>query len=241
MACADMARGAAIYMETFEADALPAGWTTRSGTPLTPPVSGGFDNTMDALGNAPVSESRRLTFASANYAQNAGIRTTQSQFVGDLLAVPGGVTGFTFDFWADVRPTVVSLRINGAGGLFTVALLPQLNVENQWVNLATTFDYYSTMGWYGAGTGEDFTNTLHNVSWVEISITRPAGTPGTYNYYVDNFELTNRQLFIPEPASGVLLLGSSFLLLARRRLMGESASQARWRYLRLRLAQRRSI
>jgi hypothetical protein len=197
------------------------------------------DYTMDESGNAPVSGSRRLTFGSANYAQNAGIRTTQSEFTGDLLAL-SGVTGFQFDFWSDVRPTLLSLRINGAGGLFTATVLPELINDGVWTPLAASFDYTS-MGWFGSGTSADFTNTLHSVSWVEISITRPAGTPGTYNYYVDNFELTNRQLFIPEPASGVLLLGSSFLLLARRRLMGESASQSRWRYLRLRLAQRRSI
>lgn len=123
-------------------------------------------------------------------------------FIADTLSSDGRFTGnyweggliprtLSFKFYAaDVIPSSLLLRIVGRDGgvtnSFFTSLTSQLVERETWTYLSVPLQYES--GIWNGGAGQAFTNTLADVQWIEIRVTR-SGELGQ-SYYIDDFALT---------------------------------------------------
>ena len=205
-------RVSAAVLATENFTGSNAGWVERD------PV-GGMTYSYNAGFGSGGAGSLQGTFATQALAfvQTDAFRATNSSssgsFVGDY-ANATSYDGFRFDFYADtVLPSDLLVRFRGNGSTFFVSVLPQYNQVGQWHSISVPLSY--DFGWIG-GSSATFSNALANVSWVEVGFSR-SGT-SQQSFFMDNFQLTNDLMMIPEPGSGLLVFAGFGLIMARRRL-----------------------
>lgn len=141
-----------------------------------------------------------------SYAAQAVAFPETDAFVADALASRGWFTGdyfagglspteLKFSFHAeDMLPSSLILRFLGVDGgvdrTFFTSLTPDLVSTGAWHHFEIPLAFDPNV-WVG-GTGGAFTNSLGDVQWMELRITRN-GT-GEQRYYLDDFSLTK---FVP--------------------------------------------
>ena len=210
------AQGAVFYTDTF-ASGLD-GWVDRDPGKMTDSYNSGFGNPAG---------SDQGTFAAQVFpvpqtdAWRANSGTATGAFTGNYWATVPGFTGYRFDFYAaNVLPSDLTLRFGNGTSTFSLALLPiNLNITSvgSWYSVGVTLDY-SQGGWFG-GTAAQFSNTLSNVTFVDVQVTRNGTGAQTYN--LDNFALVNQLIFVPEPTSGLFWFGWALVFGGlRRKLAG---------------------
>jgi hypothetical protein len=204
------AHGAALYLEQYLVDAQ--GWSDRDASDMAFSYNGGFGNPSGSLqGNFALQGTPSVeTDAFRGEPGDSG-----NAFFGDYWADIGygNFYGWRFDFYADdVLPSDLTIRFGNGTYTFSQAVGSQVTALDQWftVNVPLTYG-----GWFG-GTSTEFSNTLQNVTFIDVQITRNGAPDQTY--YMDNFELHNEvpPVSVPEPTTGLFVLGSVLLYGLRR-------------------------
>lgn len=201
--------GAIVTLEPF--DSGTSGWTDRDAGEMTVSYDASFGSLAGSLRGTFATQALLFTETDAFRATTT---SSSGSFVGNYASATG-YTGFVFDFYAaDVLPSDLMLRFNGAGSTFFVSVLPQVVVPGQWQTVQVPLGY--DFGWVGGSTAA-FSNALSSANWVDVQITRSGSAQ--QSYFIDNFALTSGALLsVPEPGTGVLALGGFVLIMARRRI-----------------------
>ncbi len=147
----------------------------------------------------------------------------------NFLGSYAGLTGFTFDLFADtVLPSDLAIRLWSGGDVFFYAMSLNAMPLNDWTTFTVPLNYAS--GWQADGEVA-FNQALANVTQVEVQLTRN-GTSEQY-FYLDNFGTLNTPFeagsAVPEPSTGLLVLYlGSILLGIRRRVLGGLNEEEGW-------------
>ena len=131
----------------------------------------------------------------------ADSQASQGWFAGDYFAGGLNPERFKLSFLPEDRlPSSLILRFLGVDGgtsnTFFTSLTSALVTTGAWHHFDIPLGY-DTNVWVG-GTGPVFSNSLGNVQWVELRVTRNGTSEQTY--YLDNFSLTK---FVPAAVAAV--------------------------------------
>jgi hypothetical protein len=181
---------AAVFTETFDTS---AGWTNLSGEAAFTAPAGVIQLSFDS-GGSPGG------FIDAFRAQSGSADTN---LFGDYSVF----TGFSFQFFGNILPQETEIILGSGATLisrpFTYTALNSFSTF--------TFSLGSSSGWSAPG---DFNTVISNVDQILISV-NSFGT-GVQTFQLDNFSLLNTPITaIPEPGSGLFVVGACVLFLAR--------------------------
>mgnify|MGYP003605714709 CR=1 FL=1 len=202
--------GAAILdIEDFEGGA--AGWTDRE--------VGGMTVSHEAAVGSPASGAMQGLFGASFLPQTDAFTLSSG---GSFLGTYAGLTGFTFDLFAqDVLPSDAALRLISGGDTFFIPLNLGSMTIGFWNPFTVSLTYGS--GWQGGASAFNTMLQVSGVDQVELQIT--TGGSGAQSFFFDNFGTTGDDLggggdpvsAVPEPSSvSTMLLLGCLALLARR-------------------------
>jgi len=135
--------------------------------------------------------------------------------LGDLWGTYAGYSldSFTFDFYSDdVLPLDLIFRISDGINTFS-KLLSSAGSLDAWAPITVSLNHAS--GWLGGG-ATAFSNALGAVTFVDIQVSRNGAS--AQDFFFDNFALNGTlgggggPSAIPEPGTGLLVLGGMMLL-----------------------------
>jgi hypothetical protein len=197
--CVPMARGAdeELVLEESWHDGSVAAWTDRDAAELELFWSPGPEAPAALAGRYPA---QSIAFPETD-AFVADASASRGWFSGNYFA--GGLfpEAFSLRFLpAERLPSSLILRFLGIDGgvsnVFFTSLTGDLVTTGAWHHFEIPLDH-SGGAWTG-GDGAAFSNSLGDVQWVELRITRNGTGPQTY--YLDDFSLTK---FVPAAVAAV--------------------------------------
>jgi hypothetical protein len=205
------APGAVLYTESFSS---LSGWIDRDPGEMGVTYQSGVGDPAGSLRGQFAYQPFQLIPQTDAFRASTG--SSGGSLTGDYYTEYPTVQGLMFDFMADdVLPSDLMVRFSSDGtNFYTRTVTSWVPSVDQWYTVRVPLTY---SGWFG-GTEAGWSNTLANVRYIDVQVTRNGQS--LQRYYLDNFTLSNDYyLFavIPEPNHlGLLALAAWGLASIRR-------------------------